>query len=100
METETRKSTTRCAILPRRRVILPGLQALFGFQRITVFSDRFDDLAAYAKTCQLPGLAMVIVAVAMVMTRSCDLRAARRLWFVLPARGPGRDARRGEQLHR
>jgi hypothetical protein len=71
-------------IIEEARVILPGLQALFGFQTIAVFSDRFEDLANYAKACHVIGLAMVIVAVAMVMTpavyyRSCHGRATPRM---------------------
>lgn len=62
-------------IIEEARVILPGLQALFGFQTIAVFNERFDDIAAYAKVCHLLGLAFVIVAVAMVMTPAVYYRA-------------------------
>ena len=62
-------------IIEEARVILPGLQALFGFQTIAVFSDRFEDLATHAKACHLGGLALVIVAVAMVMTPAIYYRA-------------------------
>lgn len=62
-------------LIEEARVILPGLQALFGFQTIAVFNDRFDDLATYAKICHILGLAMVIVAVAMVMTPAAYYRA-------------------------
>lgn len=62
-------------IIEEARVILPGLQALFGFQTIAVFSERFAELAAYAKACHVIGLALVIVAVAMVMTPAVYYRA-------------------------
>lgn len=55
-------------IIEEARVILPGVQALFGFQTIAVFNDRFTELPAYAKECHLLGLGMVIIAVALVMT--------------------------------
>lgn len=55
-------------IIEEARVILPGLQALFGFQTIAVFNDRFEDLPTYAQDCHLVGLGMVIVAVALAMT--------------------------------
>ena len=55
-------------IIEEARVILPGVQALFGFQTIAVFSERFTELPAYAKECHLLGLGMVIIAVALVMT--------------------------------
>lgn len=55
-------------IIEEARVILPGVQALFGFQTIAVFNDRFANLPSYATLCHLTGLGMVIVAVALVMT--------------------------------
>lgn len=55
-------------LIEEARVILPGLQALFGFQTIAVFNDRFDDLPAYAQACHLVGLGFVIVSVALAMT--------------------------------
>jgi len=36
-------------IIEEARVILPGLQAVFGFQTIAVFNERFEDLPAYAQ---------------------------------------------------
>ena len=64
-------------IIEEARVILPGVQALFGFQTIAVFNDRFADLAPYAKTCHIVGLVMVIIAVAMVMTPAVYYRTCR-----------------------
>jgi hypothetical protein len=55
-------------IIEEARVILPGIQALFGFQTIAVFNQRFVELPEYAKDCHLFGLGMVIIAVALVMT--------------------------------
>jgi hypothetical protein len=62
-------------IIEEARVILPGLQALFGFQTIAVFNERFADIETYAKVCHMLGLALVIVAVAMVMTPAVYYRA-------------------------
>lgn len=64
-------------IIEEARVILPGLQALFGFQTIAVFNQSFAEIATYAKVCHLLGLALVIVAVAMVMTPAVYYRALR-----------------------
>lgn len=55
-------------IIEEARVILPGVQALFGFQTIAVFNDRFADLPSFAVMCHLVSLGMVILAVALVMT--------------------------------
>lgn len=62
-------------IIEEARVILPGVQALFGFQTIAVFNDRFVALPSYAKTCHLIGLAMVVLTIAIVMTPAVYYRA-------------------------
>ncbi len=49
------------------RMILPGIQALFGFQSIAVFSDRFERLPDYAQDCHAAALALVVVAIALIM---------------------------------
>ncbi|MFL6708728.1 MAG: DUF6328 family protein [Massilia sp.] len=54
-------------IIEETRVILPGIQALFGFQTIVVFNQRFADLPEFAKDCHLIGLSMVIIAIALVV---------------------------------
>ena len=64
-------------IIEEARVVLPGIQALFGFQMIAVFNDRFEELADYAKACHAAGLIMVIVSVAMVMTPAIYYRTCR-----------------------
>lgn len=64
-------------IIEEARVVLPGVQALFGFQTIAVFSDRFEELAYYAKACHAAALIMVIVSVAMVMTPAIYYRTCR-----------------------
>lgn len=55
-------------IIEEARVILPGLQAVFGFQTIAVFNERFEDLAGYAKVCHLVGLMLLVISMAMLMT--------------------------------
>ncbi|MGZ5202617.1 MAG: DUF6328 family protein [Telluria sp.] len=62
-------------IIEEARVILPGVQALFGFQTIAVFNDRFGELETYAKVCHVLGLAMVVVTIAMIMTPAIYYRA-------------------------
>jgi cytochrome b561 len=65
-------------IIEEARVILPGIQALFGFQTIVVFNERFMELPEYARDCHLIGLGMVIVAVALVMTPAVYYRYVGR----------------------
>jgi hypothetical protein len=62
-------------LIEEARVILPGVQALFGFQTIVVFNDHFAELKNFAKNCHILGLAMVIITVAMVMTPAIYYRA-------------------------
>ena len=62
-------------IIEEARVILPGLQAVFGFQTAAVFSARFTDLQEYAAICHLIGLALIVVAMAMLMTPAVYYRA-------------------------
>jgi hypothetical protein len=62
-------------IIEEARVILPGVQALFGFQTIAVFNERFAQLASCAKVCHVLGLVMVVVTIAMIMTPAVYYRA-------------------------
>lgn len=62
-------------IMEEARVILPGVQALFGFQTIAVFNDRFAGLALDAKICHVVGLAMVVITIGMIMTPAIYYRA-------------------------
>jgi len=51
------------------RMVLPGIQALFGFQLIAVFSERFSTvLSRDEQLVHLGAVALVVVAIALVMT--------------------------------
>jgi hypothetical protein len=65
-------------IIEEARVILPGIQALFGFQTISVFNERFATLPSYVKDCHLGGLGMIIIAIALVMTPAVYHRTVGR----------------------
>jgi len=54
-------------IIEEARMVLPGIQALFGFQAIAVFNDRFEKLPVYAQDCHAAALALVVLAIALVM---------------------------------
>jgi hypothetical protein len=62
-------------IIEEARCILPGLQAVFGFQTIAVFNERFMDLETYAQVCHLVGLCLMVVAMGMLMTPAVYNRA-------------------------
>jgi len=63
-------SLTRAAeyLIEECRMVLPGLQALFGFQLIAVFSARFDALLHAEKLLHLGAIALVATAIALIMT--------------------------------
>jgi predicted lysophospholipase L1 biosynthesis ABC-type transport system permease subunit len=56
-------------ILEECRMVLPGIQALFGFQLIAVFNQGFaEKLSPGQQLIHLAAIALVTVAVALVMT--------------------------------
>lgn len=63
-------------IIEEARMMLPGIQALFGFQTIAVFSERFEKMPAYTQYCHAVALALVVVAIALVMLPAAYHRLA------------------------
>jgi hypothetical protein len=56
-------------LLEECRMVLPGIQALFGFQLIAVFSNRFSEtLSLFEQRMHLVALGLVAIATALVMT--------------------------------
>ena len=55
-------------ILDEARTILPGIQALFGFQLIAVFTEGFSQLSDGERLAHLASLLLVTVAIALIMT--------------------------------
>jgi hypothetical protein len=56
-------------LLDECRMVLPGIQALFGFQLIAVFNQRFgEELDAHERYAHLGAMCLVAFAVALVMT--------------------------------
>ena len=60
------------------RVVLPGIQTLFGFQLIAAFNARFDDLSAADRAAHLVALVLVAIAVALVMAPAAYHRISER----------------------
>ena len=55
-------------ILEECRMVLPGIQALFGFQLIAVFNEGFSEkLSQDGRLLHLAAIVLVIVAIALVM---------------------------------
>ena len=55
-------------LLDECRMVLPGIQALFGFQLVAVFNQRFTELSDVEQRVHLVAIALVALAVALVMT--------------------------------
>jgi hypothetical protein len=61
------------------RMVLPGIQALFGFQLIAVFNERFDKaLSGGEQSLHLVAICLVSAAVALIMTPASYQRQAER----------------------
>jgi hypothetical protein len=66
------------AILEEARMVLPGIQALFGFQLVAVFNARFTELTRTLQLLHLIALVAVAIAMALVMTPAAYHRIAER----------------------
>jgi hypothetical protein len=55
-------------LLEESRMVLPGIQALFGFQLIAVFSNGFKELTIGEQRLHFAAISLVVIAVAIIMT--------------------------------
>jgi len=62
--------------LDEARMVLPGIQAVFGFQLIAVFNERFAELPEMLRIAHFASLSLVVVAVALIMTPAAYDRLA------------------------
>jgi len=65
-------------VLSEARMVLPGIQTLFGFQLIAVFNERFSHLAETWQQVHLASLAIDAVAMALVIAPAAYHRLAER----------------------
>jgi len=78
--------------LDEARMVMPGVQALFGFQLIAVFSDGFERrLGEAEQSLHLAAILLVTTAIALVMTpaayhRQVEPRRATVSFLVLASR--------------
>jgi len=71
--------------------VLPGIQALFGFQLIAVFNPPFFDLTPTQRRLHLASLVLVAVAIGLIMAPAAYRRLAEatrvsRRWVRMAAR--------------
>ena len=61
-------------LLVECRTIVPGIQALFGFQLVSLFSQRFDEqLSSVEQQLHLIAIILVVVAMDLIMTPAADV---------------------------
>ena len=66
-------------LLEECRMVLPGIQALFGFQLIAVFNDAFEKkLSGGEQLLHFAAIILVVLAVALVMAPAAILRVTQQ----------------------
>lgn len=66
-------------VIEEARMVLPGIQALFGFQLIAVFNSRFEtDLHRSEQYLHLAAIVCVVLAIALIMAPAAYHRQAER----------------------
>ena len=65
-------------MLDEARMVLPGIQALFGFQLVAVFNQGFMALGPVEKNGHLCALLLVTLGIALIMTPAIFHRIAER----------------------
>lgn len=77
VEQESLKDEMR-NVVEEARMVIPGVQALFGFQTMAVFNNRFEELPASGVAAYLGGLAMLAIAIALLMAPAACHRMSER----------------------
>jgi uncharacterized membrane protein YidH (DUF202 family) len=76
-EKESLKDEMR-TVIDEARMVLPGVQALFGFQTIAVFNVRFEEIADSGKLAYLVALGLLVLAMGLLMAPAAYNRLAER----------------------
>jgi Family of unknown function (DUF6328) len=72
LEEETR------TVIEEARMVLPGIQAVFGFQLIAVFNNGFHSLMPPEQLLHLIALVLIMIAIALIMTPASYHRIAEK----------------------
>jgi hypothetical protein len=64
------------AAIEEARIVTPGIQALFGFQLVAAFSERFRQLGPIEQGLHFLALSLVALSVALIMTPAAYHRIA------------------------
>lgn len=65
-------------VIEEARMVLPGIQALFGFQTMAVFNQRFAEMPLGVEQAYLVALGLLIVSIGLLMTPAAYHRLAER----------------------
>jgi hypothetical protein len=65
-------------VIEEARMVLPGIQAFFGFQLIAVFNNRFQELTHTEQVLHLIALLLLAVSIALIMAPAAYHRIAER----------------------
>lgn len=76
-EKESLKDEMR-SVIEEARMVLPGIQALFGFQTMAVFNNRFEDIGESSKLIYAVALGLLVIAMGLLMTPAAYNRLAER----------------------
>ena len=68
-------------LIEEARMVLPGIQALFGFQLIAVFNAEFRNLEAGLQRAHLAAILLVTAAIVLIMMPAAYHRIAERGWL-------------------
>jgi hypothetical protein len=69
---------TATVAIEEARMVLPGIQALFGFQLIAAFNERFQELEPTEQILHFAALILVALAIAIIMTPAAYHRLVER----------------------
>jgi Family of unknown function (DUF6328) len=72
LEEETR------TVIEEARMVLPEIQAFFGFQLIAVFNNRFQEFTHAEQVLHLVALLLLAISIALIMTPAAYHRIAER----------------------
>jgi hypothetical protein len=70
------RANSLSADLAASTVVLPGIQALFGYQTMAVFNNRFEDIADSSKLTYLLALGLLVFSMGLLMTPAAYNRLA------------------------
>ena len=65
-------------MIEEARMVIPGIQALFGFQTIAVFNQRFESIPHSSKAAYLVALGLLVLAMGLLMAPAAYHRLAER----------------------